>query len=148
MMANVEPFIDFNKKYILDEYDKTEDHYAETDQKSRPWSFGKIYRSMTGIYILGGSTIRTPRAYCRVDPDTGNLTGKPLRQTNEYIHPSARSRTVLQGPGPEDESTYDSEPLEDYKVKIVDEPDSPRPIAFWKPRSRVKDSKLKELPER
>ncbi len=147
-MANVEPFIEFNRDYMLDEYDETEKYYEKTDQKTRPWSFGKIYRSMTGIYILGGRTTRTPGIYYKVDPDTGEATGRPLRQTNEYIHPSARSRTVLKGPGVEDDGTYHSNALEDYKLKFRDDTDGQRPIAFWKPRSRVKGSKKKDLPER
>jgi len=107
---------------------------------------GKIYRSMTGIYILGGKTARTPGMYCRVDPDTGESTGKPLRQTNEYIHPSARSRTLLKGPGVEDDGTYKSQALEDYKLRFVAETEGQRPIALW--RSRKKGPKVKELPER
>lgn len=147
-MANVEPFLEFDRDYILDQYDEAEKHYEKTDQNPRPWSFGKIYRSMTGIYILGGRTTRTPGMYCKVDPDTGETTGRPLRQTNEYIHPSARSRTVLKGPGPEDEGTYDSHALEDYKLKFMDDTESQRPIAFWKRRSRARGSKVKDLPER
>ena len=103
---------------------------------------------MTGIYILAGRTTRTPGMYCKVNPETGETTGRPLRQTNEYIHPSARSRTVLKGPGPEDEGTYRSDALEDYKLKFLDEGEGRRPIAFWMPRSRRKGSKAKDLPER
>ena len=101
---------------------------------------------MTGIYVLGGRTVRTPGMYCRVDPETGESTGKPLRQTNEYIHPSARSRTALKGPGIEDEGTYKSYALEEYKVRLVDETAGQRPIAVW--RSRRKASKTRDLPER
>ena len=147
MLSQIQPFIDFNDEYILEQYDLTEEHYEQTDQKSRPWSFGKIYRSMTGIYIIGGSLTRTPGQYSRVDPDTGESTGKPLRQTNEYIHPSARSRTVLKGPGVEDEGVYHSHALENYKVKFEDEAANQRPVAFWQPRGRRKGSKLKDLPE-
>lgn len=147
MLSQTQPFIDFDQEYILEQYDQTEEHYEQTDQKSRPWSFGKIYRSMVGIYILGGRLTRTPGQYCRVDPDTGESTGKLLRQTNEYIHPSARSRTILKGPGVEDEGDYESEPLEDYKVKFEDDTVGQRPVAFWGPRSRRKGSRLKDLPE-
>lgn len=70
MMAQVEAFIEFNKEYILDKYDETEEYYEDTDQKSRPWSFGKLYRSLTGIYVLGGRTVRKPGQYCRVSVAT------------------------------------------------------------------------------
>ena len=101
---------------------------------------------MTGIYVLGGRTNRTPGMYCKVDPDTGEPTGKMLRQTNEYIHPSARSRTILKGPGVEDDGTYKSDALEDYKLRFVDETANQRSVALW--RSRRKGSKLRDLPER
>ena len=40
MMAQVQPFIDFDVDYILDQYDETEKYYKDTGQKVRPWSFG------------------------------------------------------------------------------------------------------------
>ena len=60
MMAQVEPFLEFDADYILDQYDQTEAYYKKSGQKKRPWSFGEIYRSMTGVYILGGREPRTP----------------------------------------------------------------------------------------
>ena len=146
MLSQIQPFIDFHHEYILEQYDLTEEHYEQTDQTPRPWSLGKIYRSMTGIYVVGGRLTRTPGRYCRVDPETGESTGKPLRQTNEYIHPSARSRTVLKGPGTEDDGLYHSHALEGYKVKSEEGPDQ-RPVTFWQPRGRRKSSKLKDLHE-
>lgn len=147
MMSQVSSFIDFDQDYIIDEYEETVKHYEETEQKPRPWSFGKIYRSFTGFYVLAGRTTRTPGAYARVDPNTGRSTGKPLRQTNEYVHPSVRSRIKLKGPGVEDMGVYDGHPLDSYKLKTVEEaPDGP-PVVLWQPRSRRKGSRLKDLPE-
>lgn len=60
MMAQVEPFLEFDEDYILDQYDQTEAYYRNSGQKRRPWSFGKIYNSMTGVYVLGGRETRTP----------------------------------------------------------------------------------------
>ena len=40
MMSQVQPFIDFDVDYILDQYDETEKYYTDTGQKVRPWSFG------------------------------------------------------------------------------------------------------------
>ena len=40
MMSQVQPFIDFDVDYILDQYDETEKYYKDTGQKVRPWSFG------------------------------------------------------------------------------------------------------------
>ena len=147
MMSQTSPFIDFDEHYILDQYDENMNHYEETEQEPRPWSFGKIYRSLTGFYILGGRTTRTPGGYTRVDPNTGRSTGKPLRQTNEYVHSSVRARIKLKGPGVEDMGVYDGHPLDPYKLKTMDELVNGPPVMLWQLRSRRKGGKLRDLPE-
>lgn len=109
---------------------------------------GEIYRSLTGVYILDGSTTRTPGNYHRVDPDTGRATSKLLRQTNEYVHPSARSRILLGGPGIEDRGRYEGKALRDYKLKSEESDVEPkRALAIWVPRSRRKGAvRLPESP--
>lgn len=59
-MAQVEPFLEFDEDYVLDQYDQTVAYYKKSGQRTRPWSFGKIYKSMTGVYMLGGRKTRTP----------------------------------------------------------------------------------------
>ena len=41
MMAQVEPFLEFDGDYILDQYDQTDAYYKKSGQKKRPWSFGE-----------------------------------------------------------------------------------------------------------
>lgn len=103
---------------------------------------------MTGVYILGGRTIRTPGAYYKPDPDTGQPMPKPLRQTNEYIHASVRSRFLLGGPGIEDRGRYEATALRGYKLKTSSgDPSSERPVPIWVPRSRHNGaSRLPESP--
>lgn len=143
MMSQVDNLIDFDEDYILDQYDQAQDYYRESGQKPRPWSFGKIYRSMTGIYLLGGRTTRTPGRYCEVDPVTGRSTGEPLRETCEYVHPSVRTRILLHGPGVEDLGDYDCHPLDGYKLR---KPDEDRRIAIWTPRRGSHGIVLPESP--
>ncbi|KAL8713038.1 MAG: hypothetical protein Q9220_002898 [cf. Caloplaca sp. 1 TL-2023] len=147
MMSQLEQFIDFDPEYILDCYDETKTHYKETGQKPRPWSFGKIYNSLTGVYILDGSTTRTPGTYCRVDPTTGRSTSKSLRQTSEYTHPSARTRLELDGPGKSDRGAYEGKALDPYKLKYEDNPSGTRPSAVWVSRSKRKGASRNQLPE-
>ncbi|KAL9027664.1 MAG: hypothetical protein Q9196_003852 [Gyalolechia fulgens] len=148
MISQLEPFIDFDPEYILDCYDDTKMHYKETNQKPRPWSFGKIYNSLTGIYLLDGSITRTPGMYFRVDPTSGRATSNPLRQTNEYIHPSARTRLELDGPGKDDHGAYEGKALDPYKLKYEDNPQNgTRPLAVWVSRSKRKGAPRKEVPE-
>jgi len=100
---------------------------------------GKIYNSESSYFALGGAITRTPGDYFRVDPRlvlhnieysstirtdtffrTGNVTNKPLRNTNEYIHASVRSRFVLNGPGYADKGAYDPKALRDYRIRYED----------------------------
>ena len=143
MMSQVDNLIDFDEDYILEQYDETRDYYKKTGQKPRSWSFGEIYRSLTGIYILGGRTARTPGRYCEVDPVTGDSNGQLLRETCEYVHPSARTRILLNGPGIEDEGYYDSHPLDGYKLR---KPDEERRTAIWTPRRILEGIALPESP--
>ena len=148
MISQVEPFLEFEDEYILDCYDETKDHYKETYQKPRPWSFNKIYNSLTGVYVLDGSTTRTPGMYYRVDPFTARPTDKPLRQTNEYVHPSTRTRLELRGPGKEDRGDYEAKALDQYNLRFEGHPqDSNRPLAVWASRSRRKGVARRVLPE-
>ena len=148
MMSQLTPFIDFDPDYILDAYDETKLHYKETDQKPRPWSFGKIYNSLKGIYLLDGPMTRTPGMYFRIDPNTGQPTSKPLRQTNEYVHASVRTRLELDGPGKGDRGAYDGKALDPYKLKYEDNPSNgTRPVALWVLRSKRRGVARKELPE-
>ena len=143
MMAQVESFIDFDEDYILEQYDLTLDQYEKMDEKPRPWSFGKIYRSFTGIYVLGGRTTRTPGDYYVMDPHTMRQTSTPLRDTMEYVHPSVRTRKVKRGPGVEDEGTYDAHPMDEYKLRL---PKGDRRLAVWDPRRRKGGMALHESP--
>ena len=142
MMAQVEQMLDFDEDYILDQFDSNMDHYEQTDQKPRPWSFGKIYRSFTGFYVLGGRITRSPGDYFVVDPHSGRETSTPLRETMEYVHPSVRTRKIKRGPGVEDMGSYDAHPLDPYKLRA---PNADRRAALWDPRSRR--SGLHPLPE-
>ena len=144
MMAQVEQMLDFDEDFILDQFDLNLDHYEQTHQKPRPWSFGKIYRSFTGFYILGGRATRSPGDYFVVDPQTGRETSTSLRETMEYVHPSVRTRKVKRGPGVEDVGSYDCHPLDDYKLR---QPNAERRVASWDPRSRSRHSGLHPLPE-
>ena len=63
---------------------------------------------------------RKPGQYTSVDPFTGRATDRPLRQTNEYIHPSVRTRFRLEGPGIQDRGLYEARALTDSYKLVVD----------------------------
>src|SRR4051812_13739851 len=102
MMAQLDPFLDLDTDYILEQDDENEEYYHDRRQRDRPWSFGRIYNSLIGVYALGGGVARNPGHYHAIDPQTGRISSRALRDTHEYIHASARARLSLGGPGVDD----------------------------------------------
>ncbi|RMZ81386.1 hypothetical protein DV738_g2207, partial [Chaetothyriales sp. CBS 135597] len=119
MMSRLETFLDFREHYIARIYEASRAYYKESGQKTRWWSFGELYNSLKGIYTIAGSTARTPGNYYRIDHFTGRPTTKRLKNTNEYIHASVRSRMGLHGPGTSDRGTYDPPSLRDWTFNVV-----------------------------
>jgi hypothetical protein len=149
MMAQLTPFVDIERDYIIRQHDHNVDWYRKNGQRPRPWSFGTLYNSMSGLYAVGGGTIRSPGRYYAVDPETGKTTNRPLRDTHEYIHPSVRTRYFLKGPGAVDkEGMYDPESMDDWKL-VVEYPDGPgrKPDIFWKARFSDRNVTTRLLPE-
>ncbi|CAJ2508752.1 Uu.00g137780.m01.CDS01 [Anthostomella pinea] len=148
MMAQCQPFIDFDIDYLLDQWEDAEDFYEKHDQKPRPWSFGRIWDGMAGIYAVGGTKIRDPGRYCVVDPTNGKQTGEPLLNTHEYIHSSVRSRIRLGGPGINDKGPYECKALDDWKLVIEAHADGGKwPDVFWRSRYSPEEGFQRMLPE-
>lgn len=148
MMAQLEQFLDFHPDYIQDQHRLTVHYYRDTDQQSRKWSFGEILNSYKGLFSLAGRTVRTPGAYMRVESETGRQTQKPLRETNEYIHPSVRSRSYLDAPGVEDKGLYYCRAMEGYRLKMTgNRPEDNMPLAVWESRAKKKGGSRKVLRE-
>lgn len=150
MISRLESFLDFRPDYILTQYDANRQYYRKQGEKPRPWSFGEIHNSLSGVYALAGSKTRTPGAYCRVDPMSGRPTNKLLRNTNEYIHASARSRTGLEGPGTQDRGVYVSKALQDWDFGLDNMDDGGEfvkdRLMVWKRRSKT-DRGQRVIPE-
>ncbi|KAF2747974.1 hypothetical protein M011DRAFT_401163 [Sporormia fimetaria CBS 119925] len=151
MMDQVEPFLDIRDEYLFEQDVENERYYRRDGQSVRPWSFGEIENSSTGIYALGGSKLRTPGLNHATDPHTLRPLARPLRNTHEYIHPSVRTRLRFNGPGIADKSVYDCPALtEDYKL-VVDyeqvKTDDDTPDVYWKLRWRDETGESRILPE-
>ena len=138
MISQLSPFLDFDTDYLFDQHENNVEYYEKKHKRLRPWSFGKIYDSMKGAYAVGGATTRTPGRYKYVEPHTGRKTDEPLRDTHEYVHPSVRSRLLLNGPGTEDGGPYECKALEDWRLVV--EPStqagSKTPGVYWKLSNR------------
>ena len=133
--------------FLLQQHEKNKTHYRTKHEKPRPWSFGKIYNSLTAVYLVAGTATRTPGDYYRIDRRTGRPTSKPLKNTHEYIHPSVRTRTFLYGPGSDDRGDYDSKAMGGWNV-TVDKQNINRKqsVVVWRaPRSQKRAHKV--LPE-
>ncbi|KAF2645009.1 hypothetical protein P280DRAFT_185668 [Massarina eburnea CBS 473.64] len=150
MMSQLAPFLDMRNEYLFEQDDENENYYDDRDEGIRPWSFGEIYNSMSGLFTVGGAATRTPGQYYATDPNTGRPTDRPLRLTNEYIHASARTRIRLGGPGIHDKGVYKCPALTDkYKLVVdygLDTVRSSEPDIHWKLKVRDQDS-VRILPE-
>ncbi|KAI7234736.1 hypothetical protein KC330_g4684 [Hortaea werneckii] len=148
MMAQCQQFLDFDIDYLLDQWEDAEDYYEKQEEKIRPWSFGRIWDGLSGIYVAGGMKIRTPGRYTAIDPTNGKPTDDPLEDTHEYIHPSVRARLKLGGPGVDDEGRYECKALQDWKLMVEAREDGGKwPDVFWRSRMRPGDGFAKILPE-
>jgi hypothetical protein len=150
-MSQLRDMLDLDLDYVLDEQEATEEYYEKSNQQVRPWSFGKIPNSLTGVYALGGTVTRSPGRYFVVDPDNGRMTDEPLRDTHEYIHPSVRARMKLDGPGYDDVNAYTPRALKDWKLIIEEgalENGKPgRPDIYWRLTTGQKNVSTRVLPE-
>lgn len=135
MMAMLEPLLELDLEYIHDEEKLNADYYEHKGQKPRPWSFGKIYNSSSGIYSVAGSKTRTPGFYTRIDPRNGEATNKLLRETCEYIHLSVRTRTVLDGPSAGGRGSYRSAALKGWELRSEPNVSLPTPW-YWESTGR------------
>lgn len=108
MMQQLSPLLAFEPGYALEQARLNTAAVKAAGPPSRPdWGLGKIVDSAAGpLNRLTGTSTRTPAAYRRSDPDTGDPTPLPLRRTHEYIHPSVRVRIAVQGPGLDDKGSY------------------------------------------
>jgi hypothetical protein len=148
MMAQCQQFLDFDLDYLFDQWEAAEHYYEKYEKKIRPWSFGKIWNGLAGVYMMGGSKVRTPGRYTAVDPESGKPTEDPLIDTYEYIHPCVRARLKLGGPGIEDHDVYDCKSLQDWKLVVkAGDPRGTWPDIYWKSRTRPLKGFVKILPE-
>ncbi|KAK4570358.1 hypothetical protein LTR86_002438 [Recurvomyces mirabilis] len=148
MMAQCLPFLDFDTDYLIDQWENGEDLYEKMGEKERPWSFGKIFNGLAGVYALGGSKTRSPGRYCATDPSNGKQTNEPLIDTHEYIHPSVRARTKLGGPGIDDRGRYECKALRDWKLTVEAREDGGKwPDVLWRSRYKPEEGFAKVLPE-
>ena len=147
MISRLEPFIDFRPDYIQSVYQSNKEYYRSSGQKTRWWSFGEIHNSVTAIYTAAGTKTRTPGNYFRTDPLNGRPTSKHLKNTNEYIHASVRSRLGLGGPGSQDRGVYQPKALQDWTFGPDDkDTDSKEPMVTWTNHSE-RDTGQRVIPE-
>ena len=102
---------------------------------------------MAGVYAVGGGTTRTPGTYYAVDPSSGRKTSRPLHDTHEYIHPSARTRLRLGGPGVDDKGRYECAALADWRLVVSYDAPGGEPTVVWKARFPERNVSTRVLPE-
>ncbi|KAF3765660.1 hypothetical protein M406DRAFT_356007 [Cryphonectria parasitica EP155] len=72
----------------------------------RPWGLGQTRFPTSWFQLAGGTVVRRPGCYMRVDPDNNKDTTEPLLNTNERVHSCVRLRLRLGGMSPDDRQTW------------------------------------------
>ena len=117
MMTQLEHLLEFDPNYMSWQRQLNMQYYDDQNPpKIMPWGFGKLYNSMTGWNILGGSKIRTPGQYHATDPKTGKETSRLLTHTHEHIHPCVRVRIEGHGKGAQCQGLYKPWALKGWKL--------------------------------
>ncbi|KAI9820509.1 MAG: hypothetical protein M1832_003700 [Thelocarpon impressellum] len=116
IMAQLKPFVDFDRGYLEDQHQLNQEYYKKMKDSPRSWARGFVYKSSTNYQVLAGKTPRTPGHYTQPDPQTGKRTERPLEDTNEHIHASARLRLGLRHLGTEDKGPYNPVALSDWRL--------------------------------
>lgn len=147
MVAQCQPFLDFDLDYVVDQWEDVEDYQKHHEDRSRPWSFGTIFDGITSTYALLGTSTRKPGRYTMIDPSTGKETDEPLIDTREYIHPCVRARITLKGPGLNDKGDYECKSMTEWKLVVENEEGAKRPSIYWRSRDRPEKGFPGELPE-
>ncbi|KAI5366451.1 putative alpha/Beta hydrolase [Septoria linicola] len=100
MMSNLEPFIDFNPQYIRKQHEKNLAYLRreKVPETGLQWAAGQLKNTASGLRALLGIVPRGPGRYHVLDKKTLRVRcEEPLRNTNERIHVSIRSRKVTGG---------------------------------------------------
>jgi len=116
MMDNLSAWIDFNPKYVKEQYLANQKRNTARGIE-RGWGLGRIYESCTFPTSIMGREPRTPTFYHRFDYFTHRETNEPLLDTNETIHPSVRVRIRRGGKGYEDNGKYKPGALNHWKIE-------------------------------
>ena len=120
MISQLDHLIDFDHSYVRQQYRLSEEAHAKHGgREDRPWGCGYIHNSMQGLFLLGGSTVRTPADYSEIDRHTlqPKKPRQRLKNTNECVHASVRVRMGLKGLGYNDQGYYDSQALTGWRME-------------------------------
>ena len=123
MMGQLEPLLEFDPNYLLDQH-RLHVEYCKAQKGGeykgavRPWGMSQIYNSKgEGWNRIGWSSPRTPGKYLATDPNTGLPEKRALVHTAETIHASVRIRKVRGGKGENDQGPYTLTGLKDFNLK-------------------------------
>lgn len=116
MMSQMDKLLEFDSEYIMWANSENMQYYASQKQPRREWGMGEIYNVFIGYMLLAGRRVRTPGQYCATDGWTGTQTKRRLKNTNEYVHVSVRTRVQYKGPGIQDKGVYTPSSLKNFKL--------------------------------
>lgn len=97
MMSQLEPFLDMRDEYLFEQDEQNEKYYRKTEGELRPWSFGRLYTELTGVFALGGSTVSLSLSH-----STSQIinTATSVNKSNCQLRPANQATTPPWSPSP------------------------------------------------
>jgi hypothetical protein len=102
MMDQLSPHLNFDPDYCRDTLFQLPPVNNDASLPYQRWACGAIdskgsFPTNVLYAVAGNHVVRTPGQYCVVDPQTGKVTGRPLVDTQERVHPAVRIRLLRNG---------------------------------------------------
>lgn len=91
----------------------------DKNQPVRPWGLGAMRKAPSLLFRLSGETTRTPGMYRQIDPRTRSDKRDFLRDTNESVHSSVRTRLACEGLGLNDRAAWTCPALSGWRLRRV-----------------------------
>jgi len=120
--------LSWDLKYLHDQCATGQAWYV--DRGRGWWGLGRIVKSTFGPWPLSAvyTKSRTPMEYTEPDFQSEKRTSRPLKNTNELIHASVRTRVRLNGTGFGDTAPYKPDALANWTLHDED----PNKLPEWR----------------
>ncbi|KAL5427419.1 hypothetical protein PMIN06_011756 [Paraphaeosphaeria minitans] len=153
MMSQLAPFLDMRDEYLFELDEENERYYRREGQDVRPWSFGEIYNSATGVYALSGTAVRQLPLFLFLLPPLSKPPSMLMRGNSSARQATTWKRTPSPGapptgPSPTPTSTSTPRPAPARASADPASPTAPSTSVPRSPKTTASSSSTRRAPTR